>query len=115
MPQHTPDLPARDGPELPQQLIAACLRRYWRRNVRIMALLLGLWALLGLGCGVLWADRLNALPVKLGGFPLGFWFAQQGSIAAFVLIILAYCVLLNRLDREHHQELSRLRRRPPEA
>ncbi len=86
---------------------AALLRRYWRRNVAIMAVLLTVWGLVSLGCGVLWADWLNEF--HLGGFPLGFWFAQQGSIITFVLLILIYCVLLNRLDRQHHRELEQLR------
>jgi len=61
----------------------------------------------GLGCGVLLADRLNHF--ALGGFPLGIWFAQQGSIIVFILLILAYCVLLNRLDSQHAQELQQYR------
>ena len=86
-----------------------CLRRYWRSNLIIMAVLLALWAAAGLGCGVLWADHLNAW--RIGGIPLGFWFAQQGSILAFVLLIFVYAVLLNRLDRKHRDELARLRGR----
>jgi putative solute:sodium symporter small subunit len=75
--------------------------RYWRANVRIMAILLLIWASVGLGCGVLFADTLNQW--SLGGFPLGFWFAQQGSILVFVLLILVYALLLNRLDRRYRQ------------
>ena len=95
--------------------VAACIDRYWRSNVRIMMILLLIWAAVGLGCGVLFADYLNALNFKLGGFPLGFWFAQQGSIITFVLLILVYCVLLNRLDRKHHDELQQLRREGSEG
>lgn len=84
-----------------------CLVRYWRANITIMAVLLAIWAVVGLGCGVLFADALNRY--SIGGFPLGFWFAQQGSIIVFVLLILIYCILLNRLDARHHEELSRLR------
>lgn len=87
--------------------IVDCIDRYWRRNVAIMAALLTIWASVGLGCGVLFADRLNAF--HLGGFPLGFWFAQQGSIATFVLLILIYAILLNRLDAKHHAELEAIR------
>jgi len=75
----------------------ACIQAYWRRNLRLMAGLLAVWAFAGLGCGVLLADRLNAF--RLGGFPLGFWFAQQGSIYAFVVLIFVYVALMNRLDR----------------
>ena len=84
-----------------------CLRRYWRSNLIIMTVLLAVWAVAGLGCGVLWADSLNAY--RLGGIPLGFWFAQQGSILVFVVVILVYAMLLNRLDQKHRNELARLR------
>jgi len=67
----------------------------------------------GLGCGVLLADRLNHF--ALGGFPLGFWFAQQGSIIVFILLILAYCILLNRLDTRHAQELQQYRADRPQT
>jgi putative solute:sodium symporter small subunit len=69
-----------------------------------MAILLCAWAVVGLGCGVLLADRLNASGITLGGFPLGFWFAQQGSIIAFILLILAYAIVMNRLDAQHHRD-----------
>jgi putative solute:sodium symporter small subunit len=93
--------------------VVEAIDRYWRRNVRIMAVLLAIWAAAGLGCGVLFADFFNQF--RLGGFPLGFWFAQQGSILIFVLLILAYGLLLNRLDDAHHLELERLRAETPPA
>ena len=86
--------------------VAAEIRRYWRRNLRLVATLLAIWAVAGLGCGVLFADALNAF--RLGGFPLGFWFAQQGSIVVFVLLVLAYALATNRLDAEHHRALERI-------
>jgi putative solute:sodium symporter small subunit len=73
-----------------------------------MAVLLAVWAVAGLGCGVLFADELNRL--HLGGFPLGFWFAQQGSILVFVALIFLYALILNRLDAEHHLALEAIRR-----
>ncbi len=91
--------------------VVEAIGRYWRHNVRIMAGLLVIWAAAGLGCGVLFADVLNQY--RLGGFPLGFWFAQQGSILVFVLLILIYATLLNRLDAQHHVELERIRRTAP--
>lgn len=89
------------------------IRRYWRRNVAVMGVLLVLWAVAGLGCGVLFAAELNQ--VRLGGFPLGFWFAQQGSILAFVVLIFAYALILNRLDAQHHRELEAIRTEGREA
>ncbi len=93
--------------------IVESIDRYWRKNMLIMVLLLIIWAVVGLGCGVLLADRLNQF--ALGGFPLGFWFAQQGSIIVFILLILAYSILLNRLDARHAQELQRYRAGGPQT
>ena len=70
-----------------------------------MGVLLTVWALAGLGAGVLFADYLNELG-SLGGFPLGFWFAQQGSIVIFILLILVYAIAMNRLDARHHREMA---------
>jgi len=94
------------GPDLHDARVHAALERYWRRNLRIMAGLLLVWASVSFGCGILIADWLNQFRLPLTGFPLGFWFAQQGSIAVFVLCILAYCIAMNRLDRHHHVELE---------
>lgn len=84
------------------------LQRYWRDNLRLMAALLVLWAAASFGCGILFADWLNQFRLPFTGFPLGFWFAQQGSIIVFVLCILIYCIAMNRLDRRHHNELEKL-------
>ena len=84
------------------------LQRYWRSNLRVMVVLLGIWALCGLGFGVIFADTLNAY--SLAGYPLGFWFAQQGSIIVFVILILVYARMLNRLDAKHHSEIDKLRK-----
>jgi putative solute:sodium symporter small subunit len=88
--------------------VRACLAAYWRRNLRLMAALLAVWAVVGLGCGVLLADWLNRF--ALGGFPLGFWFAQQGSIVVFVALIGINALAMRRVDRLHHAELEALRR-----
>jgi putative solute:sodium symporter small subunit len=82
------------------------LEKYWRRNVRVMATLLFVWATVGLGAGVLFADRLNAYTLPGTGFPLGFWFAHQGSIIGFVLLILVYCLLMNRIDEQHRRDIG---------
>ena len=84
------------------------LDRYWRDNMRVMAALMLLWAFASFGCGILLADWLNRFRLPFTGFPLGFWFAQQGSIVVFVLCILLYCIAMNRLDRRHHDELQRI-------
>ncbi|MEM0915682.1 MAG: DUF4212 domain-containing protein [Planctomycetota bacterium] len=102
---NTPSNPTPPRAEL-DAAIHASIDRYWRANVAIMAVLLTIWAVVGLGCGVLFADWLNRFAI--GGLPLGFWFAQQGSIATFVVIILVYAVLLNRLDAKHREELKKL-------
>ena len=87
--------------------VVACIDRYWRKNVGLMIVLLCVWAIAGLGCGVIFADALNEF--RIGGFRLGFWFAQQGSIIVFVVLILVYALCLNRFDAEHREELRRLR------
>ena len=89
-------------------LIEASRERYWRDNLRVMAILLALWAFASFGCGILLADWLNQYRLPFTGFPLGFWFAQQGAIVVFVLCILMYCIVMNRLDRRHHDELERI-------
>jgi putative solute:sodium symporter small subunit len=63
-----------------------------------MVVLLTIWAFVSYVCGILLVEQLNA--IQLGGFPLGFWFAQQGSIYVFVVLIFAYYVLMRRLDRK---------------
>ena len=87
---------------------AEILRSYWRRNLFLMGGLLTIWAFISLGCGILWADSLNNFELPGTGYPLGFWFAQQGSIIVFVLLILVYAILMNRLDRIHHEEREAL-------
>jgi putative solute:sodium symporter small subunit len=87
-----------------ERRLKEALDRYWRLNLRIMAALLFLWALVSFGCGILIADWLNQFKLPFTGFPLGFWFAQQGSIVVFVICILIYCLAMNRLDAKHHRE-----------
>jgi putative solute:sodium symporter small subunit len=73
---------------------------YWRRNLRYLAILLGIWFAVSFGAGVLFAGRLNEIRIPGTGFPVGFWFAQQGSIYVFVILIFVYVYLMARLDRE---------------
>ena len=87
-------------PDLHDPAVHAALDRYWRANLRIMFVLLVIWAGVSFGCGILLADWLNQFRLPLTGFPLGFWFAQQGAIYTFVILIFVYVVLMNRLDRK---------------
>jgi len=75
------------------------LKGYWRTNVRYLVALLLVWFIVSYGAGIVFAPYLNT--VQLGGFPLGFWFAQQGSIYVFVVLIFVYVYLMNRLDRKY--------------
>lgn len=74
------------------------LEGYWRKNIRYVLILLAVWFLVSYGAGILFADALNEY--RLGGFKLGFWFAQQGAIYVFVIIIFVYVWLMNKLDKE---------------
>lgn len=78
------------------------MQKYWKRNLLYLSILLTIWFVVSYGCGILWVEELNT--VKLGGFPLGFWFAQQGSIYVFVVLIFVYVILMNNLDREFDVE-----------
>ena len=74
-------------------------RSYWRRNVRLMSVLLTIWAVVSFGFGIILAEPLNE--IVIGGYPLGFWFAQQGSIVIFVLLIAFYVWRMDKLDAEY--------------
>ena len=73
-------------------------QRYWRRNLRLMASLLVVWALVSYGAGILFVEPLNELSIM--GVPLGFWFAQQGSILTFLILIAIYVWRMDKLDKE---------------
>ena len=75
-------------------------RQYWRKNLQYLGLLLGVWFLVSYGFGILFVEQLDR--IRLGGFKLGFWFAQQGSIYVFVALIFLYVFLMNRLDRKYN-------------
>jgi len=77
-------------------------KRYWRANLRYLVILLSIWALVSFGCGILFIDWLDQF--HLGGFKLGFWFAQQGAMLVFVLLIVVYVWLMNRLDARYRQD-----------
>jgi putative solute:sodium symporter small subunit len=73
-------------------------QKYWRTNLRYLLILLSIWFVVSYGCGILFVDFLNQF--RIGHAKLGFWFAQQGSIYTFVVLIAIYVVLMNRLDRK---------------
>ncbi|MBO3117577.1 MAG: DUF4212 domain-containing protein [Winogradskyella sp.] len=72
---------------------------YWKENVKYLSILLAIWFIVSYGCGILFKDALNE--IRLGGFKLGFWFAQQGSIYVFVILIFVYVRLMNKLDKKY--------------
>ncbi|MEQ5791355.1 DUF4212 domain-containing protein [Muricauda sp. NFXS6] len=72
---------------------------YWRENIRYLVILLMIWFLVSYGAGILFKDALNN--IRIGGFKIGFWFAQQGSIYVFVILIFVYVRLMNKLDKKY--------------
>ena len=77
-------------------------KEYWRRNVSLMVKLLVVWFVVSYGCGIMLFDVLNG--IRIGGYKLGFWFAQQGSIYVFVVLIFYYAKKMAALDREFNVE-----------
>lgn len=72
---------------------------YWKKNLKYLTILLTIWFLVSYGAGILFKDVLDT--IKIGGFKLGFWFAQQGSIYVFVILIFVYVRLMNKLDKKY--------------
>ena len=77
-------------------------KEYWNSNLKIVSVLLAIWFLVSFGFGILFSDFLDQ--IKIGGFKLGFWFAQQGSIYIFVILIFVYVYLMQKLDKKISQE-----------
>lgn len=69
---------------------------YWKGNLRIVLSLLAIWFFISFGCGILFVDALDS--IRFGGFKLGFWIAQQGSILVFLVLIVVYIYLMDQLD-----------------
>ena len=74
-------------------------KAYWRSNITLILSLLSVWAVVSYGCSILLVDWQNEF--SLGNLPLGFWFAQQGSIYVFVVLIFVYALMMDRLDKKH--------------
>lgn len=73
---------------------------YWKANVKMVTLCLTIWFIVSFGCGILFVDVLNH--IQIGGYKLGFWFAQQGSIYIFVALIFLYAKYMNGLDKKYN-------------
>ncbi len=100
MTEVTPDTSTRGGapPPPPPPTDTDWRKEYWSRNLRLMVILLSIWFIVSFGFGILLVEPLNK--IVIAGFPLGFWFAQQGSIYVFVILIFVNAVLADRQDRE---------------
>lgn len=77
---------------------------YWKANIRLVLSLLSVWFFISFGCGILFVDALDT--IRFGGFKLGFWIAQQGSIFVFVALILIYIRAMDKLDAKYTLESS---------
>ena len=79
-------------------------RRYWKRNQQLIAILLAIWALVSYGFSILLAEPLSK--IRIGALPASFWWAQQGAMFVFVILIFVYAWRMDALDREHdlHEE-----------
>lgn len=75
------------------------MAQYWRENLRLLAICLVIWFVVSYGFGIILAEPLNA--IQIGGYKLGFWFAQQGSIYVFLALIFFYASRMNKLDRKY--------------
>jgi len=78
---------------------SAAAGAYWKQNIRLLITLMAIWFLVSFGAGILFRDFLDQF--MLGGFPLGFWFAQQGSIYVFIVLIFYYAWKMKKIEREH--------------
>ena len=74
------------------------MQKYWQKNLKYIFILLGIWFTVSYLCSIIFVDALNK--IKIGGYPLGFWFACQGSVMTFVVLIVVYVKLMNKLDKE---------------
>ena len=78
------------------------MKQYWKKNLKYLAILLSIWFIVSFGFGILFVDELDQ--IRIGGFKLGFWFAQQGSIYVFIILIFVYVKWMNKLDKDYDVE-----------
>ncbi|SKA35503.1 DUF4212 domain-containing protein [Consotaella salsifontis] len=90
------DTAARGAPVAVDSTNEERAKKYWRANMQLVAVLLVIWALVSIGCGIILRPLLSG--IQVGGTDLGFWFAQQGSIITFIIEIFVYAWRMNRLD-----------------
>ena len=90
---NSPETPDNDGE------VSANAEAYWRQNIRLLWTLMAVWFAVSFGAGILFRDFLDRF--SLGGYPLGFWFAQQGAIYFFILLIVFYSVRMKQIERHY--------------
>lgn len=73
---------------------------YWKENISTILKLLVVWFAVSYGCGIIFMDELNS--INFGGFKLGFWFAQQGAIYVFVILIFVYAKLMENIEKKYN-------------
>ncbi len=93
MSDNSPDGPASDG------ATSANETAYWSQNIRLLSVLMSIWFVVSFGAGILFRDFLDQF--SIGGYPLGFWFAQQGAIYFFILLIIFYSVRMKQIERQY--------------
>lgn len=114
-PPPAPD-PTPDDAAEADEIARRAASTYWRQNLKAVAILLSIWAIVSYGCGILFADWLNQFTLPFSHFPLGFWFAQQGSMYVFVILILIYVRWMTHLDRNYHpREVLKAAKLPADA
>ncbi len=85
-----------------ESAVLAAKKAYWNANISLVLVLLGIWFLFGCVLSIFAVDKLNQ--IHMGGFPLGFWMAQQGTTVAFIFVILAYVLIMKRLDTRYLEQ-----------
>ena len=93
MSDKSPDASEREG------ATSANETAYWSQNIRLLWTLMTIWFVVSFGAGILFRDFLDRF--ALGGYPLGFWFAQQGAIYFFILLIVFYCIRMKQIERQY--------------